>query len=178
MVYTLRWIKTNLGHVIADAVAGTAYTEDWLAAMVYRETGFLIERYAYKRLKFDVICSLMKGDYTQRPHETEKQYHGFGFWQIDIASYPDFVKSGDWKDPAKCVRMAISVLDSKKKYLTAKFPELEGNSLERAVTAAYNCGEGNEFKALSNHFDVDAFTYGHDYVKTVWLARATYKTLT
>jgi len=43
----------------------------------------------------------MKGDYGKRPADAAKQYHGFGFWQIDIASFPSFISSGKWVDPAQ-----------------------------------------------------------------------------
>src|SRR5436190_18492056 len=100
----LQWIKDNLGRYIKTAlelVPGTIYTEDWLAAMAYRETGILIHRYVPTGIPFKQICEKMKGDYGQRPGETEKQYHGFSFWQIDTGSYPDFINSGQWKDPVQ-----------------------------------------------------------------------------
>lgn len=177
MTYTLKWIKENLGNIIATSIQGTPYTEDWLAAIAYRETGGLIDMYAYKHLRSPVLFSLMRGDYTQRHGEDEKSYHGYGFWQIDIGSFPDFVKSGDWKDPAKTCAMAIKVLEGKRKYITEKMPGLNGDALERAITAAYNCGEGNVMKALINREDVDHFTTGQDYSKVVFQAREVYKNL-
>lgn len=177
MVAVLKWIKEFLSPRIIEAIEGTVYPEDQLAAMAYRETGWKIEKYLNQKLKYEIICELMKGDYGQRPWETEKQYHGFGFWQIDIGSYPEFVKSGDWKDPLKTCIKAVDVLESKRTYITTKMPGLAGDALERAITASYNCGEGNVFKALINHKDVDFYTFNHDYSKAVWDFREMYKDL-
>lgn len=177
MIHTLRWIKEFLSPMIIEAIKGTVYPEDQLAAMAFRETGWKIEKYVNHKMTFEVICELMQGDYGKRDHDSEKKYHGFGFWQIDIDSYPDFVKSGDWKDPLKTCIKAVDVLESKRKYITTKMPGLAGDALERAVTASYNCGEGNVFKALINHKDVDNYTFNHDYSKAVWNYREYYKDL-
>jgi len=174
----LNWINNNLGVYIDKAIAHACekypdhpYTKDWLAAMSMRETGFLIARYVAQGAKPEIIHTLMRGDYTQREGEKEKQYHGFGYWQIDIGSYPDFVKSGDWKDPFKTCRKAIDVLESKRIYLVSHFPNLQGNGLARAITAAYNCGEGNVRQILQAGLDVDHRTYNHDYSAEVWRFR-------
>lgn len=170
----LGWIKTNLAPVINKAIADsgtTLYTEDWLAAMAMREVNFLIARHAAKPLA--EVAKLMRGDYSQRKGETKPQYHGYGFWQIDIGSFPDFIKTGDWQDPYKCCMKAISVLEGKRKYLQPKFPTLDN----RAITAAYNCGEGNVAKALKNGKDCDIYTHNKDYSKEVWRYRDIYNTI-
>jgi hypothetical protein len=178
------WIRDNLGKYIRQAIADYRkvnpdhiFTEDWMAGIAYREVHNLITRYANQKLKFDVICSLMKGDYGQRPGEKEKSYHGFSFWQIDIGSFPEFIKQGLWKDPYRSCLKAISILDNKRKYIVGKFPNLKGEALERAVTASFNCGEGNEVKVLTRGLDVDAYTHGKDYSKMVWKYRELYRTL-
>src|SRR5205814_5154441 len=131
-----------------------------------------------QHLKADVIASLMKGDYGQRNGDSEKRYHGYSFWQIDIGSYPEFIRSGDWKDPFKSAVKAVSVLEEKRKYFDEKMPGLKDDKLNRAITAAYNCGQGNVFKALINFKDVDAYTFNHDYSKEVWRFRELYKAIT
>src|SRR5690348_58513 len=117
MVYVLRWIKDFLEPHIIEAVQGSPYPVDQLAAMACRETGWKIEKYLNQKLPYQTICELMKGDYGQRKDDVEKIYHGFGFTQIDIASYPDFVRSGDWKDPLKTFKKTVEVLESKRKFL-------------------------------------------------------------
>lgn len=169
---TLQWIKTHLGEYIREAIKGTIYTEDWLAGMCYRETGFLIDRYVTQGKTPEQIHGLMKGDYGQRPGETAKQYHGFGYWQMDTGSYPDFINSGDWKDPLKIAKKAVSVLNEKKASLEAK-----GISSEAAITASYNCGQGNVVKALRAGKDVDYYTHQKNYSKEVNRFREIYKTL-
>lgn len=178
----LAWIKKNLGPIMQETIAAAKvknvdllYTEDWLGAIACRETGGLIARYPNAPLSD--VSSVMRGDYTQRPGETEKQYHGFGFWQVDIGSFPAFVRSGDWKDPAKACTMAIAILEGKRQYLQAHFPQLSGDELDRAITAAYNCGEGNVGKQLTAGLDIDGRTADHNYSKNVWEFRTIYQTL-
>ncbi|WP_276483539.1 hypothetical protein [Paraflavitalea pollutisoli] len=174
----IAWILKELGPIIDKALTEAKaknpdlmYTTDWLAAMAYRETGFLIARYMAQNAKPEAIHPLMRGDYGQRPGEREKSYHGFGYWQIDIGSFPEFVKSGAWKDPYKTCVKAIEVLEGKRKYLQLKFPALTGDSLARAVTAAYNCGEGNVQKVLLAGQDIDSRTHQKNYSKEVWRFR-------
>lgn len=180
----LQWVKTNLGSYINEALnegkiknSSLLYTEDWLGAITCRETGDLINRYVTQGKSVLEIAELMKGDYTQRKGDTQKQYHGFGFIQIDIASFPEFVNSGDWKDPLKCYTMSISVLEGKRKYIQSHFTSLEGYALERTITAAYNSGEGNVAKCLKEGVDVDTRTANHNYSKQVFEFREIYKTL-
>jgi hypothetical protein len=176
------WMHINLRQYIDNAILvkkqanpSLIYTPDWLVAITYRETGELINRYASQCMKPEVVHTLMRGDYSQRPGETEKQYHGYGYTQIDIASFPAFIKSGKWKDPLQCYLMAIDVLEGKRHYIEPHLPKLGGDDLQRAITAAYNCGEGNVVKALTASSDVDSRTTGHDYSKDVWQRRNFYK---
>lgn len=178
----LIWIHRNLRPYIDNAIIvkkqanpNLIYTPDWLVGITYRETGVLIARYASQGMKPEDIHTLMRGDYSQRPGEKEKSHHGYGYTQIDIASFPEFVKSGKWKDPLQCYLMAIDVLEGKRKYIEPHLPKLGGDDLQRAITAAYNCGEGNVYKALSAGNDVDSRTTGHDYSKDVWQRRNFYK---
>lgn len=177
----LQWIKRNLVPVIDQALVlanakntGLIYTQDWLAAIACRETGGLIARYPNAPLKD--VAAVMRGDYTQRAGETEKQYHGYSFWQIDIGSFPAFIRSGDWKDPGKSCSMAISVLEDKRKYIQGH-SKVAGEDLARAITAAYNCGEGNVLKVINAGQDIDARTADRNYSKNVWEFRAIYQTL-
>ena len=186
MTYTdiLKWIKSNLASYIDQAIMDAKtknqtllYTEDWLGAITCRETGDLIARYAGQGKTALEMAELMKGDYTQRSGETEKQYHGFGFIQVDIGSFPAFIHSGDWQDPLKCYKMAISVLEGKRQYIQPHFPTLTGDALERAITASYNCGEGNCAKCLRQGIDIDSYTTNHNYSKQVFEFREIYRSL-
>jgi hypothetical protein len=175
----MKWIKENLGSIINQAIAGSMYSEDWLAGICARETGFLFTREARNGRTFDEISPLMIGDFSKRKGDTEKVFHGFGFWQIDIGSFPDFVNSEKWKDPLATAKMAVSVLDGKKRFLLQKGwkEKLSPTMWERAITAAYNCGEGNVNKALTNNLDVDRFTFAKDYSKEVFRYRSVYSRL-
>src|SRR5688572_6164584 len=121
------WYKDNLQQAVEKAIAfkkdrnpDLLYTTDWLIAMAYRETWTLVARYIQNKIVFENVLTVVKGDYGRRDGELEKQFHGFGFWQIDIGSYPQFVKSGDWKDPYKCCCKAIDVLEEKRLYLGSR----------------------------------------------------------
>lgn len=176
----LKWIKINLAADINKAIADTGtdlYTEDWLGAMVCRETCDLIARYAPIKSNVLEIASLMRGDFTQRHGETEKQYHGYGFIQIDRQSYPAFVMSGKWKIPYENFKAAILILEEKRKYLTTRFAALTGDSLKHYITAAFNCGQGNESKVITNHLDPDAYTAAHNYSAQVFEFATIYITL-
>lgn len=180
----LRWINDNLGPDIDKALIHAKektpdliYTKDWLAAMAMRETGFKIAEFTKLGKKPDAIHAIMRGDYGQRDGEKEKSYHGYGYWQIDVGSYPAFIKSGDWKDPFKTCVKAIIVLEEKRLYLAPKFPNLQGDSLHRAITAAYNCGQGRVSQALEQGKDIDTYTYNHDYSAEVWRFREIFNSL-
>jgi hypothetical protein len=180
----LKWINTNLGPEIDKAMVQAnekfsdhPYTRDWLAAMAMRETGFKIAEFVKLGKRAELIHTIMRGDYGQRTGEKEKSYHGYGYWQIDVGSYPQFVKSGNWKDPFKTCLMAIEVLEEKRLYLAPKFPNLQGDGLHRAITAAYNCGQGNVAKVLNEGKDIDARTYNRDYSAEVWRFREIFNTL-
>ncbi|MCY7409965.1 MAG: peptidoglycan-binding protein [Chitinophagales bacterium] len=175
----MRWIKENLSATMRQAVTGSFYTEDWLAGMCARETGFKIIKFFNQQHDFAFITANMLGDYSKRSADAVKRYHGYGYWQIDIASYPDFVNSNDWKDASKTVKKAVSVLNEKKKYLEDQGwdVQLTAEEFSRAITAAYNCGQGNVVKALRNNLDIDAYTYSKDYSKEVWRYRSIYRNL-
>ena len=173
------WIKNNLAKIIQQAVVSSVYAEDWLAGMCARETGFLFTRFANQDKSFEEVCLLMKGDFGKRSGDAAKIFHGFGFWQIDIGSFPGFINSGKWKDPLETGQMAVTVLDQKKDFLQQKGwqQKLSATNFERAITAAYNCGQGNVHKALANNRDVDFFTFSKDYSKEVFRYRNIYSNL-
>lgn len=173
---TLKWIADNLSEDI-NAALKEPYTLDWIAAMVYRETGFLISRYVKKGYKPEAIHSLMKGDYSKRAGEAKKQYHGYGYMQIDTGSYPEFIKSGAWKQPLALFVKAVSVLEEKRIYLQKSFPLMVGDQFYRAVTAAYNCGQGNVAKAIRQGLGVDHYTHQQNYSAEVWRLRGIFRAL-
>lgn len=177
----LVWIHLNLRASIDKAIEkkksdnpALIYTPEWLAAITYREVGELIRRYVMAGTKTELMHTLMRGDFSQRAGEKEKRYHGYGYTQIDIGSYPEFAISGDWKDPLKCYLKAIDVLESKRHYIERHMIRLGGDNLYRAITSAFNCGEGNVVKALAADKDVDYYTTGHNYSLEVWQRKQFY----
>jgi hypothetical protein len=100
----------------------------------------------------------IKGDFTMRPGETSKRFHGFGVWQRDSAAFG--VDESYLKDVHKQAEDAAELL-------AANFRTFERWN---AAVAAYNCGVGNVKKALANGQSVDHFTAHQDYSADV-LAR-------
>lgn len=182
----MQWYKSNLKDAVDKAIAfkkekqpDLLYTTDWLLAMAYRETWTLMVRYIQNKIFLENILPIVKGDYNKRPADKEKIFHGYGFWQIDIASYPDFIKSGDWKDPFKCCCKAIDVLEEKRKSLLKHFkPEnIDVETWHRMITASYNCGAGNVTEAVKASQSIDSRTHEKNYSNKVWEYRTLYNSL-
>lgn len=183
-IQVLQWIKTNVAPFIRQAISDSQkanlnllYTEDWLAAICMRETGGKIAKKLGQGFTVPGIWVEMKGDYTQRHGEPAPKYHGFSLFQIDIASFPEWIKAGRWTDPYQSALKAISVLEGKRRYIQSQVHDLAGEALERAITAAYNCGEGNTVKSLLAKRDVDSTTTEKNYSADVFRLRALYKAL-
>ncbi|MCK9541089.1 MAG: peptidoglycan-binding protein [Novosphingobium sp.] len=174
----LAWIQFHLEPFISISITlshtqDIKLTKDWLAAIACRETGHLILKYVNRGKTFEEVTKLMKGDYRNG------RYNGFGYWQIDVGSYPDFTNSNDWKDPQKTCNKAAEVLIEKAVYLTQKDWKniLSVELFERAVTAAYNCGQKNVDRALRINKGVDYYTFNKDYSADVFYLRTQYKRL-
>lgn len=180
-IEVLTWIKKNLSPYIVKSIANRPYTfctEEILAGVTMRETGDLIARFAVQYPDPLIMAKYMKGDFGQRKNDTAKIYHGFGFTQIDIASFPQFVSSGDWMNPYNCYSQSIAVLENNRLHILNHNPVLKGStSLVHYSIAAYNCGAGNEDKVILQHLDPDAYTTGHNYSKAVFEFAETYKSL-
>jgi hypothetical protein len=177
----LTWIKTHLSESIRRAIQmhpGTFVTEEILAGLICRESGDLISRYAPQFPDPLTVAKYMKGDYTQRVHDGMKKYHGFGFTQIDIDSFPWFISSNAWQDPAKCFSQTIAILEGNREHILSHNPLLKGSAnLIHYCVAAYNNGAGNEDKVITKQLDVDAFTTGKDYSRRVFEFAGIYLTL-
>lgn len=163
----LTWIKKNLSPFMLP-VLDDQISEAMLAGLTCREVDGLIAKFVPRGWSVAEICANMRGDLDQRRGETSATFHGYGITQIDIASYPDFVSSGDWKDPAKCYAKTAGILRANRAAILRHISGLEAVSLERYMLAAYNCGVGNEFKVIDRHLDFDAYTTGHDYSFEIW----------
>lgn len=167
----LLWIKKHLGPYIKKATDGTFFSEDWLGTIAARETGFLIIKYVNKGYDLSAITKLMMGDYNNGI------YHGFSYWQIDIRSFPEFINSGKWLDIQASANKAVEVLTGKMNALKEHREKLGEYWFERAITAAYNCGEGNVEKVILAGKDIDSRTFNKDYSKEVFRMRNIYMNL-
>lgn len=176
-----KWIDVNLKPHIDKAIADSKqhnpillYTPDWLIGIAYRETGGLIAKKLDEGFDVPEIWAEMRGDLSQRHHDKVKIYHGYSCWQIDIDSFPNFIKSGDWKDPYLSCMQAIRVLEDKRLYIEKVVPKIGGEDLFKAITSAYNEGEGNAVKLLKLEKDTDTYTTDCNYARSVWKFRAMY----
>ena len=72
----LVWIKKELGKSIREALEikkpSRLIDENVMAGICFREVGNLLHKYVAAKTNFDGICSLMKGDLSQRTGETER----------------------------------------------------------------------------------------------------------
>ena len=167
----LQWVHDNLGDIHRE-VAEVIYKDYWvsmglLAGIVCREYGFLIPRKVAAGKTFMQIVSNAWGD----------GGHGASIYQIDDRSFPDFINKTPLSDvKAYCIK-AVQVLQEKERYLVNKGwtrEKLGDETFERAVIAAYNCGQGNVSKALTRGLDVDRYTFSGDYSKDVQVSRYLY----
>jgi hypothetical protein len=75
----MKWIKDNLSGINNQAIAGTNYTEDWLAGMLCQgKQGFLFLKHANQGKSFAEICPLMK-EILDKEKQMRKNFPGFGF---------------------------------------------------------------------------------------------------
>lgn len=115
--------------------------------------------------------------------------HGYGLMQIDGRSFPEWTKSECWREAGEGIAKGAEVLAGKRDGLrkragqllavrdsrsgeTYRFrmPRFEGDALNRAAIASYNCGDWAGYH-VSRGRDVDYGTTGKDYSSDV-LARA------
>jgi len=59
----MQWIKTNLSGQIARAIKGSIYSEDWLAGMYARATGYKIIKSSNKGFSHKEVWLKMEGDW-------------------------------------------------------------------------------------------------------------------
>jgi hypothetical protein len=102
-------------------------------------------------------------------------YQGYGLMQVDIKSFPDWVKSNAWKDPIESIKKGSSVLHEKRHEVAnrAKAAEIELSdaNLLWISLASYNHGSSGSFRSFITDGHPDEGTTGHDYGKDC-LARA------
>jgi len=171
----IKLLYNALREYIAPAVAGTRYDVPWIVALVNRECGWKVARELNKgRVLMDILVT-MRGDYVA----SMGGYQGYSPFQIDIKSYPDFIKKGNWKNLQLAAQKCVAVLEEKRRtlellgYTEAK---LGTNLYNRCITAAYNCGAGSKtgVKGVagamrrSGNTNPDLNTYDKDYSKEVF----------
>jgi hypothetical protein len=118
------------------------------------------------------------------------EYHGYGLMQVDIGSFPNWVKSDAWRDPLQSIAKGAGVLDGKRteieqgqgKTLTVEGRSFVGRKLDTAdqalqvATACYNCGLWGYY-AFSKGEPIDSYTTGKNYSTDVWLRKAFFTAL-
>lgn len=111
--------------------------------------------------------------------------NGYGLMQIDKRSFPDFVRSGDWRNARKGIMKGAEVLMQKWKDFAANIGKeasvkssktgriskyigvkATGTTAQRIVISGYNCGRWSQY-AYANDYDIDRYSTGGDYGKDV-----------
>lgn len=93
--------------------------------------------------------------------------HGFGLFQADIGSYPQWINSGAWRDAGMSVLFGAKVLNDKlqeiKNRASKANVEIDEDTALRLAIAAYNHGSMGVFSDYKKGLDPDRGTTGHDY---------------
>jgi hypothetical protein len=96
------------------------------------------------------------------PAGTGDSGHGRGLMQIDDGAFPEWIASGQWRDPAANIRFGAKVLAGNRRFFEEKIAGA-GHLLISAAVASYNAGPGNVLASIRAGRDVDARTTGGDY---------------
>ena len=121
--------------------------------------------------------------------------HGYGIMQIDIRYYPDFVNSGQWRDPQLDINMGAEVLATASKAikngegLSLHYKDrqnvihpftgasLDEDELLRTTIAAYNSGATAAYYWMSEEANPDKGTTGGNYAADVLMRAARFERL-
>lgn len=94
---------------------------------------------------------------------------GRGLMQLDWGRAQQIA----WADPEANIHEAVAVLNEKRRYIAAAFPDLSPDELVRASVAAYNTGQGNVVKLLAGkHRKFPNRSYATDGIAVVDLTTA------
>jgi membrane-bound lytic murein transglycosylase MltF len=141
---------------ISEAAAAHDWRPEIIAGIISRES------------RFGLLLDPRKPG--GNPAGTGDNGHGHGLMQIDDRFHREFIRRGQWTDPAANIAYGVRVLTEYYDWLS-DHAELRGDDLEAAAIAAYNCGPGNVRKSLEQGRHWDARTTGGDYSADV-LARS------
>lgn len=111
--------------------------------------------------------------------------NAFGLMQVDKRYFPDWVRTGRWRDARESIMMGALILQQKREsFLDRKghtcsvsnrahtvhkqffMPRFDDATLLRVTIAAYNCGDWAAYHASAGH-SVDQGTTGADYSEDV-----------
>lgn len=117
--------------------------------------------------------------------------HGYGLLQADVRSFPEWIKSGKWKEPSEGILMGARVLMMKwadiqactgkdatvwsskaQKFFHFVGKKVSGAEAQKTTISAYNSGRWAHY-AVSNKQDADKYSTGSDYAGDV-MERAAY----
>lgn len=164
---TLRMIRSEYGAMIDGSAAYHKHRPEVIAGIVMQETAGGTSNL------LDTPGPGGRGDRDRNGH-----YHGHGLGQIDDRSFPEFCADPSlWADANNNIRMIGSVLSAKRRYISAKLPDLDPAELECYSICAYNCGEGTTVKAIMAGIDPETRTATKDYSGKVLGYAEIYKSL-
>jgi len=172
----LRWIKQNMGPLIARVVPGTIFNESLIAGLIYAEARGEIMKY-YNAGTADAYT--VNSKITNADINIGNQ--AYTMFQFTSGRVPDYIQTwledGDrWKRPNEATEKAVSLLKSKQSYIQNSV-SINQDDLVRASIAAYNGGEGRAVKALKNGKPLETITYDPSYLSTIYSAASEYEAL-
>jgi len=173
----IKWIKKNMGPLIAKEVGGTIFNESLIAGIIYAEASGEIRK-NYNAGTADA--------YTVNSKITNPDINignqAYTMFQFTSGRVPDNIQKwlddpdSKWKRPNEAVFYALDLLKGKQRYIENSVA-LTSDELVRATLAAYNGGEGRVVKALKNGKPLETTTYRPDYLDTIYTAATEYETV-
>jgi len=157
---TLKLLYKELSPYIIPEIKGTLYTISDIIALACREGGSKVVKLLGKGLDIDVILGNFLGD----------SGHGHSIYQIDDRSYLPWIKTGAWMHLGESTKKCIEVLEEKRRFLEHKGYNARNMGyadFKMAVFCAYNCGQGNVYKALRSNQDPNNRTAHKNYGREV-----------
>lgn len=119
--------------------------------------------------------------------------NGYGLMQADKRSFPEYVRSGEWKKADKSIEFGAKVLmmkwrdmesnsgkrvgvtnskTGKTSYFIAK--AASGETAQKIAISSYNCGRWAQY-AYAKGSDIDAYSTGKDYARDVMKRAAIFR---
>lgn len=133
--------------------------------------GFILTAATRYKIRPEVLAGIIKRESDGRPEVLGDEGHGHGLMQIDDRSFPDFCATEDWKDPEKNISKGAAILRGMRNQVIKECEQFEVTAteaeIEQMAIAAYNCGADHPVHCQRHSMDLDFYTTGKDYSRSV-----------